>query len=109
MGAGWWGVGGRGPEAGKAMTMTLKIGSRGSRLALWQAGGGQAGLQKKGIRTEINKIKTTGDKIRDVPLAKVGGKGLFVKEIEEALLRREIDLAVHSMKDVPSEIPAPLH
>ncbi|HLG21933.1 MAG TPA: hydroxymethylbilane synthase [Candidatus Manganitrophaceae bacterium] len=87
----------------------LKIGSRGSRLALWQAEWVQAELQKKGIRAEINKIKTTGDKILDVPLAKVGGKGLFVKEIEEALLRREIDLAVHSMKDVPSEIPAPLH
>lgn len=86
----------------------LKIGSRGSRLALWQAESVQGRLQKEGIRAEIKKIKTTGDKILDVPLAKVGGKGLFVKEIEEALLRTEIDLAVHSMKDLPSEIPAPL-
>ncbi len=91
------------------MREILKIGSRGSRLALWQAEWVQSQLQKNGIHSEIKKIKTTGDKILDVPLAKVGGKGLFVKEIEEALLRREIDLAVHSMKDVPIEIPPSLH
>jgi hydroxymethylbilane synthase len=62
-----------------------------------------------GLGIELNKIKTTGDKILDVPLAKVGGKGLFVKEIEEALLRGEADLAVHSMKDVPTEFPEGLH
>ncbi|HIE65507.1 MAG TPA: hydroxymethylbilane synthase [Nitrospiria bacterium] len=87
----------------------IKIGSRGSQLALWQAQWVQSQLQSKGLRVEIQKIKTTGDKILDVPLAKLGGKGLFVKEIEEALMRKEIDLAVHSMKDVPSEIPEPLH
>ncbi|MFY9268673.1 MAG: hydroxymethylbilane synthase [Candidatus Manganitrophaceae bacterium] len=87
----------------------LKIGSRGSQLALWQANWVKDQLEQKGISVEIIKIKTTGDKILDVPLAKVGGKGLFVKEIEEALLRGEIDLAVHSMKDVPSQLPESLH
>jgi hydroxymethylbilane synthase len=62
-----------------------------------------------GIQIEVVRIKTTGDKITDVPLATVGGKGLFVKEIEEALLRGEIDLAVHSMKDVPTELLSGLH
>jgi hydroxymethylbilane synthase len=65
--------------------------------------------QHPGIEIEVVRIKTTGDKITDVPLATVGGKGLFVKEIEEALLRKEIDLAVHSMKDVPTELPSGLH
>ncbi len=85
----------------------LVIGTRGSKLALWQAEW-VASLLKKlhpGLSIEINKIKTTGDKIQDVPLAKVGGKGLFVKEIEESLLGGESDIAVHSMKDVPSEFP----
>ena len=87
------------------------IGTRGSKLALWQAEWVKAELQRMnpGLEVELNKIKTTGDKILDVPLAKVGGKGLFVKEIEEALLRREADLAVHSMKDVPTEFPEDLH
>ena len=87
------------------------IGTRGSKLALWQAEWVKAELQRMnpGLEIELNKIKTTGDKILDVPLAKVGGKGLFVKEIEEALLRKEADLAVHSMKDVPTEFPADLH
>jgi len=62
-----------------------------------------------GIPLEVAQIRTTGDKITNVPLAKIGGKGLFVKEIEEALLRKEIDLAVHSMKDVPTELPPGLH
>ncbi|MFQ5580099.1 MAG: hydroxymethylbilane synthase [Nitrospiria bacterium] len=88
---------------------SIKIGSRGSKLALWQAEWVQRQLQLKGLHVEIRKIKTKGDKILDVPLAKVGGKGLFVKEIEEALIRKEIDLAVHSMKDVPSEILTSLH
>lgn len=88
---------------------TIRIGSRGSQLALWQAEWVQAQLQGLGKDVSIQKIKTTGDKILDVPLAKVGGKGLFVKEIEEALLRNEIDLAVHSMKDVPSVLPETLH
>jgi hydroxymethylbilane synthase len=89
----------------------MVIGTRGSKLALWQAGHIQSELQRRypGITIEINKIKTTGDKILDVPLAQVGGKGLFVKEIEEALLQREADIAVHSMKDVPTEFPEGLH
>ncbi len=87
------------------------IGTRGSKLALWQAEWVKSQLQKRnpGLEVELNKIKTTGDKILDVPLAQVGGKGLFVKEIEEALLRGEADLAVHSMKDVPTEFPEGLH
>ncbi len=83
----------------------IRIGSRGSKLALWQANWVREQLQAKGIECEIKQIQTTGDKILDVPLAKVGGKGLFVKEIDEALLEEKIDLAVHSMKDVPSELP----
>ncbi len=89
----------------------IVIGTRGSKLALWQAEWVKAELQRlhPGIEVGLNKIKTTGDKILDVPLAKVGGKGLFVKEIEEALLRGEADIAVHSMKDVPTEFPEGLH
>ncbi len=86
----------------------IVIGSRGSQLALWQARHIQARLKELGEETRIEIIKTSGDKIQDVPLAKVGGKGLFTKEIEEALLDRSIDLAVHSMKDVPTEMPAGL-
>jgi hydroxymethylbilane synthase len=85
--------------------MRIVIGSRGSKLALWQAQHIAATLAELGAETRIEIIKTTGDKITDVPLAKVGGKGLFTKEIEEALLARAIDIAVHSLKDVPSEIP----
>lgn len=87
------------------------IGTRSSKLALWQAEWVRAELERMnpGLEVELNKIKTTGDKILDVPLAKVGGKGLFVKEIEEALLRGEADLAVHSMKDVPTEFPDGLY
>ncbi len=83
----------------------LTIGSRGSQLALWQARHIAARLAEMGAKTRIEIIKTTGDKITDVPLAKVGGKGLFTKEIEEALLDRSIDVAVHSLKDVPAELP----
>jgi hydroxymethylbilane synthase len=85
----------------------LRIGTRASQLALWQANWTKAQLENRypGIFVELVKIKTMGDKILDVPLAQVGGKGLFVKEIEEAMLRGEIDLAVHSMKDVPTEFP----
>ena len=83
------------------------IGTRSSKLALWQAGFVKAELNRlyPDIEIELNKIKTTGDKILDVPLAQVGGKGLFVKEIEEALLGGKADIAVHSMKDVPTEFP----
>ncbi len=86
----------------------IVIGSRGSQLALWQARHIAARLAELGAETRIEIIKTTGDRILDVPLAKVGGKGLFTKEIEEALLDGSIDIAVHSLKDVPSELPAGL-
>ncbi len=89
------------------MKTSVKIGTRGSKLALWQANWVKSALNKKFPRQSIDlvTIKTRGDKILDVPLAKVGGKGLFVKEIEQALIERRIDIAVHSMKDMPAEIP----
>ena len=88
------------------MTEHLVIATRGSALALWQAEHVKARLAAiaPGLAVEFNVIKTEGDRILDVPLAKVGGKGLFVKEIEQALLDRAADLAVHSMKDVPAEL-----
>ena len=86
---------------------TLVIGTRGSQLAIWQAEWVQAQLKQLApdLTVVLKRIQTSGDKIQDVPLAKVGGKGLFVKEIEEALLRKDIDLAVHSMKDLPAVLP----
>src|SRR5260221_3982553 len=84
---------------------TLRIGTRGSQLALWQANTVKILLAQAGYRTEIVTMKTTGDRRTDVSLASIGGKGLFVKELEEALRRGEVDLAVHSLKDVPSIIP----
>jgi len=89
----------------------LRIGTRGSVLALWQAEWVKAQLlaAHEELAVELLVIKTTGDKILDVPLAKVGGKGLFVKEIEEALLDGKADLAVHSVKDMPAELPEGLH
>jgi hydroxymethylbilane synthase len=89
------------------MKTEITIGTRGSALALWQAKWVQSRLHEIFHDTPIHLkiIKTKGDKILDVPLAKIGGKGLFVKEIETALLNKEIDLAVHSMKDMPSEMP----
>lgn len=88
----------------------LVIASRGSKLALWQANWVKSEIETNfpGTTVELNIIKTTGDKITDVPLALVGGKGLFVKEIEEAMLAGEADMAVHSMKDVPAELPESL-
>ena len=86
----------------------LIIGSRGSALALWQANWVKARLEELGEECRIEIIHTTGDKITDVALSKVGTKGLFTKEIEEALLNRTIDLAVHSLKDMPTETPAGL-
>src|SRR6266700_15026 len=83
----------------------LVIGSRGSQLALWQAHWVQARLAALGLESRIEIIKTTGDKVTSVPLSSVGGKGLFTKEIEEALLARQVDLAVHSLKDLPTTIP----
>jgi len=86
----------------------LVIASRGSQLALWQARHIAGKLAALGHECRIEIIKTTGDKITDVPLAKVGAKGLFTKEIEEALLDGRADLAVHSLKDLPTELPAGL-
>ena len=88
----------------------LRVGTRGSRLALTQANWVAERLKKKHPRMtiEIVPIRTTGDKMQSVSLSAIGGKGVFVKELEEALLRDEVDIAVHSMKDMPSEIPADL-
>jgi hydroxymethylbilane synthase len=97
------------------MSMTeqrrLRIGTRGSSLALWQAEWVKSQLLggQQELIVELVVIKTTGDKILDVPLAMVGGKGLFVKEIEEALLDGRADLAVHSVKDMPAVLPEGLH
>ncbi len=88
-----------------AANRILRIGSRGSKLAIWQAEWVRARLEERGLSCRIEIIKTTGDKILDVPLARIGGKGLFTKEIEEALLEERIDLAVHSLKDLPTELP----
>lgn len=91
----------------KGERTTLVVGTRASKLAVHQSEWVQTQLQRLAphVTTTLKRIHTSGDKILDVPLAKVGGKGLFVKEIEEALLAGEIDLAVHSMKDVPTELP----
>jgi hydroxymethylbilane synthase len=87
------------------------IGSRGSRLALWQAEWVKATLEalRPGVRVSIEIIKTQGDVMRDVPLAVIGGKGVFTKELEEALLAERIDIAVHSLKDLPTTLPEGLH
>jgi hydroxymethylbilane synthase len=83
--------------------LRLTIGSRGSALALWQANHVASRLQKLGVSTEVEIIKTTGDHLQTASLAQAGGKGLFTKEIEEALLAGRIDVAVHSLKDLPTE------
>jgi hydroxymethylbilane synthase len=83
----------------------LTIGSRGSQLALWQAHYIAGELAKLGVETRIEIIKTTGDHLQTASLTQTGGKGLFTKEIEEALLNGQIDLAVHSLKDLPTESP----
>jgi hydroxymethylbilane synthase len=87
--------------------MILKIGTRGSKLALTQSKWVKRQIEEKhgDVHVELIRIKTKGDRIQDSPLSRIGGKGLFVKEIEDALLRGDVDLAVHSMKDVPSELP----
>jgi len=88
----------------------VKIATRKSALALWQAHHVQALLREAhpGIEIELVKIVTKGDRILDRPLAEIGGKGLFLKELESALLNGDADLAVHSMKDVPAEMPTGL-
>ncbi len=87
--------------------MLLRIGTRGSQLALAQSQWvkEKIGVKYSEVRVELVRIKTKGDKILGSPLSKIGGKGLFVKEIEDALLRKDVDIAVHSMKDVPAELP----
>ena len=90
--------------------MRIRIGTRGSKLALAQSAWVKEKIEARhpGVQVELVRIRTTGDKILDVPLSRIGGKGLFVKEIEEALFQKDVDLAVHSMKDVPGELPAGL-
>ena len=83
----------------------LRVGTRGSALALAQSGQTVARLEAAGVPAELVVIRTSGDKLATVSLSKVGGKGLFIKELEEALAANEIDLAIHSMKDVPAELP----
>ena len=88
-----------------ALQSPLRIGTRGSPLALWQATAVGAALANVGVTTDVVPIRTTGDRITDRPLAESGGKGLFTKEIDEALLDGRIDLAVHSAKDLPTGLP----
>jgi hydroxymethylbilane synthase len=83
---------------------SLRIGTRGSQLALWQANHVAERLRERGHSVEIEIIKTTGDKMTDVSLSQIGTKGMFIKEIEEALAANRVDLAVHSLKDVPTEL-----
>ena len=93
------------------MSQTIRIATRKSPLALWQAEevSRQLTLLHPDLKIELVKIVSKGDKILDAPLAKVGGKGLLVKELEQAMLDGEADIAVHSMKDVPMEFPEGLH
>lgn len=89
---------------------TLRIGSRGSVLARWQAEFVRKQLfQTSGVEAEIVLIKTSGDKMQQAALTQIGGKGIFIKELEEALLEESVDLAVHSVKDIPTETPSRLH
>jgi hydroxymethylbilane synthase len=99
----------RAGETRRVVPMKIRIGSRGSLLALWQAEHVKARLQALGHDVAIQVITTTGDRIQDRRLEAVGGKGAFLKEIEEALLARVVDLAVHSLKDVPTALPEGLH
>lgn len=93
------------------MSSIVRIATRKSPLALWQAEQVACRLQAlhQGLRVELVKMVTQGDRILDAPLARIGGKGLFVKELEQGLLEGTADVAVHSMKDVPAELPAGLH
>jgi hydroxymethylbilane synthase len=92
------------------MSETLRVGTRGSKLALVQAEAVRSILESRfpGLEVEIRTIKTRGDRILDAPLSKIGGKGLFIREIEDALRRGRIDVAVHSLKDLPTLLPAEL-
>src|SRR6186713_2121203 len=93
------------PLGGEQERGRIIIGSRGSDLALWQANYVQEQLKKVGVESEIKIIKTQGDQIQDIGFDKMEGKGFFTKEIETALVSKEIDLAVHSHKDLPTESP----
>lgn len=84
--------------------MKIRIGTRGSKLALWQAGEVQRTLEAKGYSTAIKIISTKGDEIQDRPVQEIGGKGLFTRELDEALLNNEVDVAVHSAKDIPNQL-----
>jgi hydroxymethylbilane synthase len=86
----------------------LRLGTRGSQLALWQARAVASRLESAGRRVHLVVVKTSGDRLQDAPLSQAGGKRLFVKDLEDALLHGEIDLAVHSAKDLPSDMPAGL-
>ncbi len=87
----------------------LRIGTRGSALARWQAKSiAEALRQSGGVETEFVIIKTSGDKFQQTSFSQMGTKGVFIKELEDALLERHVDLAVHSMKDLPTEMPAGL-
>lgn len=90
------------------MVDLVRIGTRGSKLALWQASFVAELLQKAGLRTETNVIRTTGDRILETPLATIGSKGIFTAELEEGLKKNTIDVAVHSAKDLPSELDSEL-
>ena len=93
------------PRPGEALK-ALRIGTRGSALALWQAKSiAEALRRRRGVESELVIIKTSGDKFQQTSFSQIGTKGVFIKELEDALLERRVDLAVHSMKDVPTEIP----
>lgn len=93
------------PQKAHILEQNIRIGTRGSELALWQARYVQTALTGLGATTELVILKTKGDKIQDLGFDKIEGKGFFTKELEDALLRGEIDMAVHSMKDLPTESP----
>jgi hydroxymethylbilane synthase len=90
---------------GSTNNKVIRIGTRGSKLALWQAEHIASLIKPSGYRTEIVPIETRGDKILDVTIAKIGSKGVFTEEIEAKLLDGSVDIAVHSAKDLPSELP----
>jgi len=89
----------------EAKVQNIRIGTRGSKLALWQANFTKAALAEIGVDSELVIIKTQGDKIQHLGFDKLEGKGFFTKEIEDSLLRGDIDMAVHSMKDLPTQAP----